>query len=416
MEKKPPFRNVGLKKAFAMILFAGIVLLGVINFRSIINGFGVAGRICTPFFVGIVMAFILNMLMVPINRFLANRIFKKKKKLAKGISIVLAYLIFIAIIVALLAFVIPELVKSISSFVGNINVYVKQLEKLVSELSEKYELDTVDFNEILVEFGDVIKNIGNYVLEYIGNMVPHVFAFMSNIVSFLFNTIMAVVISANILVYKEKLISQISRTVKAYLPKWHRRLCRLSLVTADTFRKYVSGQCIEALILGMLCYIGMIIFRFDYALLISTVIAATALIPVAGAYIGGAVAFILLAIVSPLKAVLFIVYLVILQQIETNLIYPKVVGTSLELPGIWVIFAVTLGGGALGVVGIIFSVPIMSVIYKLVRESVTKQEEEVRLAKESSEDSGKAAQEEDGIVAETIENIFDSVEDGKEES
>ena len=114
----------------------------------------------------------------------------------------------------------------------------------------------------------------------------------------------------------------------------------------------------------------MLIFRFDYALLISTVIAVTALIPVAGAYIGGAVAFILLAIISPIKAIMFLIYLVVLQQIETNLIYPRVVGSSLELPGIWVIFAVTVGGGAFGILGIMFAVPVMSVEYKFVREAV----------------------------------------------
>ena len=212
---------------------------------------------------------------------------------------------------------------------------------------------------------------------------------MSNIVSFLFNIIMAIVISANILVYKEKLINQISRTVKVGLPRFYDKLARLAVVTADTFRRYISGQCIEALILGSLCYIGMLIFRFDYALLISTVIAVTALIPVAGAYIGGAVAFILLAIISPIKAVMFIVYLVILQQIETNLIYPRVVGSSLELPGIWVIFAVTVGGGALGILGIMFAVPVMSVVYKFMREAVVKRENNQSVKNEIAEAADK---------------------------
>ena len=327
-----------------------------------------------PFWIGIIMAFILNMLMVPINNFLAAKIFKKNKKPAKAISIVLSYLIFILIIVALLAFVIPELTNSIATFIGNWGTYIEELQDMINDITLKYDIDAVNLNKLTESLTANIEKFANQALAYIGNMVPHVVAFMSNIVGFLFNIIMAVVISANILVYKEKLMSQISRITKAYLPKFYDWLSKLAVVTADTFRRYVSGQFIEALILGGLCYIGMMIFRFDYALLISTVIAVTALIPVAGAYIGGAVAVILLAIISPIKAIMFLVYLVILQQIETNLIYPRVVGSSLELPGIWVIFAVTVGGGAFGILGILFAVPVMSVAYKFIREAVVNRE------------------------------------------
>ena len=323
------------------------------------------------------MAFILNMLMVPIQKFLERFIFKKSRKPAKAVSIVLSYLIFILIIVALLAFVIPELTRSIAKFINNWSTYIAQFQEMVNELTVKYDLDTIDLNSFVASFSDNIESFANKALTYIG------------IVSFLFNIIMAIVISANILVYKEKLINQISRTVKVSLPKFYDKLAKLAVVTADTFRRYISGQCIEALILGTLCYIGMLIFRFDYALLISTVIAVTALIPVAGAYIGGAVAFILLAIISPIKAVMFIVYLVILQQIETNLIYPRVVGSSLELPGIWVIFAVTVGGGAFGILGILFAVPVMSVVYKFVREAVVKRENNQSVKNEIAEAADK---------------------------
>lgn len=368
-------KRLSIKKAALLILFAGIVLLMVLNFSSIIGTFGVVGKILAPFFAGIVLAFVLNMIMVPIDAFLKKRIFKKKPGIAKGLAIVFSYIVLIAVVVALLAFVIPELVNSITGFVNNWDSYAEKLKVFAYNLSLQYDLENIDINKFVDSFSENIEKIANDILLAIGNMVPHIFAFMSNIVNFLFNFVMAVVISANILAYKERLIRQISRTTKAYLPKVYPKLAKLSVITADTFKKYVSGQCIEAIILGMLCYIGMVIFRFDYAILISTVIAVTALIPVAGAYIGGGIAVVLLAIISPIKALMFLVYLVCLQQFETNLIYPKVVGTSLELPGIWVIFAVTFGGGALGIVGILFAVPIMSVIYKLLRESVAEREE-----------------------------------------
>lgn len=367
-------KNYSIKKSCLIIVFAGLVLFAVLNAGNISGKLALIGRILMPFWIGIFMAFILNMLMVPIQKLLVRFVFKKNNKPAKPISIILSYFIFILIIVALLAFVIPELANSIAKFVNNWSTYIEQFQKMVNDITVKYDFDSVDINSFVASFSNNIEQFANKALTYIGNMVPQVVSFMSNIVSFMFNIIMAVVISANILVYKEKLISQISRTVKVSLPKFYDKLAKLAVVTSDTFRRYISGQCIEALILGGLCYIGMVIFRFDYALLISTVIAVTALIPVAGAYIGGAVAFILLAIISPVKAVMFIVYLVVLQQIETNLIYPRVVGSSLELPGIWVIFAVTVGGGAFGILGIMFAVPVMSVAYKFIREAVVNRE------------------------------------------
>lgn len=367
-------KNYSIKKSCLIIAFAGLVMFAVLNAGSISGKLALIGRILMPFWIGIFMAFILNMLMVPIQKLLVRFVFKKNNKPAKPISIILSYFIFILIIVALLAFVIPELANSIAKFVNNWSTYIEQFQKMVNDITVKYDFDSVDINSFVASFSNNIEQFANKALTYIGNMVPQVVSFMSNIVSFMFNIIMAVVISANILVYKEKLISQISRTVKVSLPRLYDKLAKLAVVTSDTFRRYISGQCIEALILGGLCYIGMIIFRFDYALLISTVIAVTALIPVAGAYIGGAVAFILLAIISPVKAVMFIVYLVVLQQIETNLIYPRVVGSSLELPGIWVIFAVTVGGGAFGILGIMFAVPVMSVAYKFIREAVVNRE------------------------------------------
>lgn len=374
-------KNLSLKKNMLLTAFAGVVLFTVLNFDRVIAVFASIFSMCTPFFVGIVLAFILNMIMVPTRNFLEKKILKKETKWTKGVSILISYLVLIAAIVALLAFVIPELVNSLTTFVGNLSSYFSHLEEVVTEFAVEYNITEVDFEAFFDQFNDLIKNLANNILAYIGNMVPQIISLMSNIVDFLYNGIMAIVISANILGYKEKLFKQASRAVKALIPKWHGYLCELAHVSADTFRKYATGQFAEALILGMLCYIGMVIFRFDYALLISTVIAVTALIPVAGAYIGGAVAVILLAIISPVKAALFLVFLVLLQQFETNLIYPKVVGSSLELPGIWVILAVTLGGGMFGVIGILFAVPVMSIFYKQLRKLVEKKEDEGNVKK-----------------------------------
>ena len=170
---------------------------------------------------------------------------------------------------------------------------------------------------------------------------------------------------------KERLLSQCRRLLRAYVPpKFADPILDVVHLTGDTFTHFVTGQLIEACILGGLCSIGMLFIQPDYAPLIGVIIGSSALIPVAGAYIGAILSALLLLMVSPLKAVTFLIFLVILQQIEGNVIYPKVVGTSIGLPGIWVLAAVTVGGGLMGLVGVLLSVPIASVLYTLLRRDV----------------------------------------------
>ena len=195
------------------------------------------------------------------------------------------------------------------------------------------------------------------------------------LLAFWITAVLALVFSIYMLSGGPKLTAQCRRLVTAYLPdRVSAPLLRVLRLTADTFTKYVSGQLIEACILGGLCFLGMCLFRFDYAPLISVVIGVSALIPVAGAYIGGAVAVLLLVMISPLEAFLFLVFLVVLQQLEGNLIYPRVVGTSMGLPGIWVLAAVTVGSSMLGFVGLIASVPVTAVLYTLLRGDLHRRE------------------------------------------
>ena len=208
-------------------------------------------------------------------------------------------------------------------------------------------------------------------LAFLSDLGPHLLEFTSGLVSMVVTGVLALVFSIYMLSGKERLLSQCRRLLRAYVPpKFADPILDVVHLTGDTFTHFVTGQLIEACILGGLCSIGMLFIQPDYAPLIGVIIGSSALIPVAGAYIGAILSALLLLMVSPLKAVTFLIFLVILQQIEGNVIYPKVVGTSIGLPGIWVLAAVTVGGGLMGLVGVLLSVPIASVLYTLLRRDV----------------------------------------------
>ena len=218
---------------------------------------------------------------------------------------------------------------------------------------------------------DTLKDLLTGALDTLTNTLPHLVTMTGVVVSGVVTGVLALVFSIYMLSGAPRLTAQCRRLVKAYLPPqvsapvlWVTRL------TADTFTKYISGQMVEACILGGLCFIGMCIFRFDYAPLISVIIGVSALIPIAGAYLGAGVAVLLLVMIRPMEAFWFLVFLVTLQQLEGNLIYPRVVGTTMGLPGIWVLAAVTVGGSLLQLVGMVVSVPIAAVAYTLLKNDL----------------------------------------------
>ena len=229
------------------------------------------------------------------------------------------------------------------------------------------KLGTLDLSSLKAP----LQNLFDQVLAFLSDLGPHLLEFTSGLVSMVVTGVLALVFSIYMLSGKERLLSQCRRLLRAYVPpKFADPILDVVHLTGDTFTHFVTGQLIEACILGGLCSIGMLFIQPDYAPLIGVIIGSSALIPVAGAYIGAILSALLLLMVSPLKAVTFLIFLVILQQIEGNVIYPKVVGTSIGLPGIWVLAAVTVGGGLMGLVGVLLSVPIASVLYTLLRRDV----------------------------------------------
>ena len=284
---------------------------------------------------------------------------------------VTAYLVVILFVAVLVALVVPELTHSIEMFIGNIGTYAANFQDLYDWVVAKLDLEQLASLDLSSGISDTLKDLLTGALDTLTNTLPHLVTMTGVVVSGVVTGVLALVFSIYMLSGAPRLTAQCRRLVKAYLPpQVSAPVLSVARLTVDTFSKYVNGQLVEACILGGLCFIGMCIFRFDYAPLISVIIGVSALIPIAGAYLGAGVAVLLLVMIRPMEAFWFLVFLVTLQQLEGNLIYPRVVGTTMGLPGIWVLAAVTVGGSLLGLAGMVVSVPIAAVAYTLLKNDL----------------------------------------------
>lgn len=322
----------------------------------------------TPLFVGCIIAYPVNILM----SFYEKYYFPKSLKAAaiksrRPVCMAAAFITLLAVVVLISTVVViqliecvkviidetPGFIKSSVAFLEDKNIISKNVVKFVNDIDWKSKM------------GDIISVI----TSGIGNVVDIVFKTVTSVFSGLVSFIIGFIFSIYILAGKDKIGNQLNKAAQNYIPKkWYSRIIHLLSALNDSFRKYIIGQCTEALILGLLCTFGMLILRIPYATMIGALIGVTALIPIAGAYIGAIVGGFIILTESPIKALIFIIFIIILQQFEGNVIYPKVVGSSIGLPGIWVLAAVTVGGGIFGIPGMLIGVPLAATIYKLLRE------------------------------------------------
>ena len=337
-----------------------------------------------PLFIGFAIAFILNRPCAFFRRLYQSLLGRgKASRAAAPLAVATSYLALILIIAGLVSFVLPQLVASMELFLSNLNSYMAQLQIWINELISHFDfnlLESPDLSALMSSLSNILKELFNSALTMISSTVPHLFSITSVVVSGIVTSVLALVFSIYMLAGGDRLLGQIRRVISAYFPrKIADTLFDVAALTSDTFTHFVSGQLIEACILGSLCFVGMSVLRLDYAPLISVIIAVSALIPVAGAYLGAILSALLLVMIDPIDAIVFLLFLVILQQLEGNIIYPRVVGTSIGLPAIWVLTAVTVGGGLFGFMGMLLSVPVTSVLYALLRRDVHR-----RLNKPSS--------------------------------
>ncbi len=372
MEEKEKVRTVR-----SLILFAGLVCLGVIYSKEVLAVILAVFKMLSPFLVGGAIAFVLNLPM----RFIENKLFfrwkgKKTEGVRRALSILLAILFVLLIMAIVIWMVVPQMTQTLMEL-GTVgpaffNRIVVALEKLVDQYPTLRD-DIANLENLSLNWNTVISYITAFFKEGLTNIFSATVGLVGGIATFLFDGIIAVVFAVYVLAGKERLIRQSRKLLAAYLPKTvAAKTVRILALCNHNFSKFITGQCLEAVILGSMFVIAMTIFRMPYAVMIGVLIAFTALIPIVGAFVGCVIGAFLILMISPMKAIGFVVLFLILQQIEGNLIYPRVVGSSVGLPALWVLVAVSVGGSMFGIVGMLVFIPLMSTLYTLLRENVNK--------------------------------------------
>ena len=371
------FDKDSIRKLRELILFTIVILIALWNYALIFEWIRFGFGIVFPFLLGGAIAFVLNVPMSFLEeKIFGNRHLKEKKvakRIARPVSLVLTIAIVIGVVVLVMFVVIPELTTTIISLGRTISDFVPEAQRFLEKLF-------TDNSEIQAWLNGLNLNVGNLVNQAVaffqngaGNMLNSTVSAIGSIVSGVATFVIAFVFACYVLLQKGKLRVQVIKVMYAFLSEkrveWCLEVCSL---TAKSFSSFLTGQCVEALILGCMFFVVMTIIRMPYALLVGVLIAFTALIPIFGAFIGCVVGAFLILMVDPVKALIFVIVFLVLQQIEGNLIYPKVVGSSVGLPSIWVLAAVTIGGNLMGIVGMLIFIPIVSVVYTLFRASVYK--------------------------------------------
>ena len=360
-----------VKRILLIITFTVLLIWAIYNHKLLFKYIGELYSLISPFVIGLCIAYVVNVIMRPIERLWMKLLSKCKgkwvEKMKRPICLLLSILLVIGIILAVIFIIMPELSDSVSSLVSMVPSYVSEVESWWEALAlrlDKYGVELPQFSFDTDKFIQILKDGGTAVLNT-------TLSATTSIVTAVINIVLALAFSIYVLAQKETLKRQSKKVLaKLMKPEKMQKLLDMLDLINRTFTNFITGQLTEAVIIGALCFIGMSIFRMPYAPAISVLVGFTALIPVFGAFIGTAIGAFLILLVKPIQAVWFVVFIIVLQQFEGNLIYPKVVGKSVGLPGIWVLFAVTIGGNAMGVVGMLISVPLCSVMYVVARNAV----------------------------------------------
>lgn len=365
-----------LKKYSALFVGIFLLYLCIRYWEGAVAFISMAFSAAAPLLIGAIIAYLVNILM---GFFEKHYFVKSKSKLAekskRPVCLLLAFISLIGIIALVIGIVVPELINcgkhlfaKVPVFIENCLTALEQDENLAQYALALESYLPTDW----AAWEDKLVNGAKAVLSGFGGVMSSVVSVVGTVFSSIVTLLVALIFSIYLLLDKEKLIVQFEKLISTYLPKADRKIFYVLRTFNESFRRFIVGQCTEAIVLGLLCMFGMWIFRFPYAMMIGVLIGFTALIPVAGAYIGAGVGVFMILTESPVQAVLFLIFIVILQQVEGNLIYPKVVGSSIGLPGIWVLAAITIGGGIMGVFGMLLAVPIVAALYKLIQADMHK--------------------------------------------
>lgn len=350
-----------------------LIFLGAQNIDVVADALSWLAGIAMPLIIGAAIALILN---VPM-RFLEERLWIKSKKTfwckaRRPIAFILAFVLIVGILFGVVMIILPTLIETVKVIVQSAIDIVNRFNSMSKE-----EIAELPFGQILldIDWTHLVDSLKSWLRNQANGIVNTLFGTVTSFVAVIIDLFVSVAFAIYLLFSKETLKKQAKRIVKAWIPaKKADWLIHAFSVANVNFKSFISGQFLEAVILGVLCFIGMIVFRFPYAAMISTMVGVTALVPVIGGFIGGGIGAFMILTVEPIKALWFVVYLVVLQQLEGNIIYPRVMGNRVNLSAMWILAAVTIGGGIGGPVGMLLGVPLASTFAILFNEATQKRE------------------------------------------
>ena len=358
-----------IRALLMMILFAWAFM----NLDAVMEFLRKVRSLFSPFLIGGGIAFLINVILNPLER-CWNRVCKKAPaKMARPVCLTISAVLMVGILFAVAFMMIPSLRKSIDELIQNIPVYVDEIGRWWADTVHFAAKYNIVLPEYAIDSDMLIEKITTFINDKGSGIITVTWGAATSILSGLVDVFLAFVFALYLLAKKEVVAAHLKKLIATVFPQTRaKRLLSIASLTNQTFTNFVSGQLTEAVIIGVLCFFGMLILRIPYAGAVSAFVAVTALVPMFGAWLGGGLGTFLILLADPIKAVWFVLYLLILQQVEGNLIYPKVVGKSVGLPGLLVLVAVTIGGGAFGVLGMLFSVPVCAVLYNLYLEFMQK--------------------------------------------
>lgn len=356
-----------MRKWIILILIAIFSYWGLNNFDKLLGVINTGYKVLEPFILGGVIAFVLNILVNKIEKYLNKWIKNRRFKLVRFISIILSLLIFILVIVFTAFLLIPELIENIQMLMGSVPGLIGDAQNSILNLLDKYPDIQNEISKMFSESGNVSTIISN-VLNY---FITGAIGFIGSLVSSFITIFTAIIFAIYMLAQKEYLIRGTKKVLYSLLNKKRAdKLVEIGTLANKTFSKFISGQCLEAIILGGLMFIAFTISGFPYALMLAVLTAITSLIPIFGALIAMVIGAILIGIGDPVQAIIFVIVFQVVQQIEGNFIYPRVVGASVGLSPLWTLLAITVGGNLFGIPGILLGLPVASVLYALIKELV----------------------------------------------
>ena len=379
-----------MKKMALLIVMAILVYNGVKHIDVVLDCIIKLLGLVFPFIIGGCVAFVLNVPMSAIERHVFERYHGKHQKLVSKIkrplSFFMAVILVVGVIILVAVFITPQLGETIGVIINQIPKFFNDVQVWINQLMDEYKWVADQLGQLEIDWNSLSKSLISFLQTSIGSAfsstMGFAFALINGVVTFFLGFVFAVYV----LFQKEKLSVQVKKMMYAYLKESHAdRIIEVLHLTHRTFSRFLSGQCCEAVILGTLFFVTLTIFKMPYALLISVVIAFLSLIPIVGAFMGCFIGALLILMVNPWEAIAFVAIFLVIQQIEGNLIYPRVVGSSIGLPAIWVLVAVTVGGSAFGIAGMLVFIPLTSVVYSLLREWMYKRLSDRHIPKEKFE-------------------------------